>query len=159
MRPKADIASADIAWTERCIGATPEHVGVDLVGADILVPQELIDCVEVLACLKQMVGRECRCHDHRGPILRCTYAPPPSCRAPPGALVGVFPRGRDTRSRAAGWRATRQPPAFRREISASTIQHDHKEQHQSECVFHLLISTSGRTRRMLVGSCLSSFGA
>lgn len=61
-RPKADVASADIEWTERCIEATPENVGVDLVGADILVPQELIDCVELLACLRQMIARECPCH-------------------------------------------------------------------------------------------------
>ena len=45
-RPEADVSSADIERTERCIGATPEHVGVDLVGADILVPHELLDRVE-----------------------------------------------------------------------------------------------------------------
>ena len=61
-RPKADVASAHFERIERCIGATLEHVGVDLAGADIHVPHELLDLADVLACLKQMGARERPCH-------------------------------------------------------------------------------------------------
>src|SRR5690606_21035145 len=75
--------------TEHTERAAVEHVGVDLRGGDVLVPEQLLDGADVVAVLEQVGGEGVAQRVRRDRLVDAGRAPRPADRAPDHSVVQV----------------------------------------------------------------------